>query len=91
MILSRETDLTSVVFEKDLRDVLDRLTAIERELFELKLKLASMSTDSKKVEEAVKGYLALREEVSRKWKGDPAVLDEFRKGRERGCCGAFIG
>lgn len=70
--------------DRSLIDVLNRINAIERELSELKLKLATMSTDPEKVENAVRGYLALREEVSREWKGGPTVIDEFRKSRGHG-------
>jgi len=72
-------------------DVLDRLSRIEREVSEIKVLLRSAVTvmderTLEKMREAVKGFLALRDVVSRRWMGEPTVLDEFKRsrGHERG-------
>ena len=63
-------------------EVLNRLNQIERELYELKLRLgAVLAVDRMEVKEAVRNFLALRGEVSRRWVGAPSVLEEFRKSR----------
>jgi hypothetical protein len=67
--------------DQNLSDVVNRLDAIERELSELKLKLAALSTNRRGTKRAVNRYLALRDEVSEEWTGEPSVLDEFRKSR----------
>jgi len=74
-----------------LMDVLDRLSRIEREVSEIKVLLRSAVTvmderTLEKMREAVKGFLALRDVVSRRWMGEPTVLDEFKRsrGHERG-------
>jgi hypothetical protein len=65
-------------------DVMNRISEIERELSEVNRTLAAMSNDLGQVEEAVRGYLALRGEVSRSWDGGPSVLEDFRKSRGHG-------
>ena len=64
-----------------IRKMLNRLDEIERELFEMRLKLSSLSFDREGVEGAVKRFLALHEDVSRRWKGKPFVVEESRKSR----------
>jgi len=64
-------------------EVLNQLSEIERELLAIKLRLgAALSLDQREVEGAVRNFLALGEEVSRRWVGAPSVLEEFRKSRE---------
>jgi hypothetical protein len=65
-------------------DVMNRISEIERELSEVKRTLAAMSADPGRVEEAVRGYLALRGEVSRSWDEGSSVLGDFRKSRGHG-------
>ena len=68
--------------DTSLIEVLNRLSEIERELSAIKLRLgASLAADEGEVEAAVRGFLALRGEVSRRWVGAPSVLGEFRKSR----------
>lgn len=68
--------------DTSLIEVLNRLSEIERELSEIKLRLgAALAVDREEVEGAVRNFLALGEEVSRRWVGAPSVLDEFRKSR----------
>lgn len=63
-------------------EVLNRLSEIERELSAIKLRLgAALAADRGEVEGAVKNFLALGEEVSRRWVGAPSVLEEIRKSR----------
>lgn len=69
-----------------LMDVLDRLSRVEREVSEIKALLRSMAAvmDEKAfrgMREAVKGFLALRDVVSREWAGEPTVLEEFKRSR----------
>ena len=65
-------------------DFADRIEALEREVSQLKVKLAALSYNPERVRDAVDGYLALRDEVSAKWKGVPSVVDEVRKNRRLG-------
>lgn len=68
--------------DTSLIEVLNRLSEIERELSALKLRIgAALAVDQREVEGAVRNFLALREEVSRRWVGAPSVLEEFRKSR----------
>lgn len=68
--------------DANLIEVLTRLGEIERELLEIKLRLGgALAVDQREVERAVKSFLALGEEVSRRWVGAPSVLEEFRKSR----------
>ena len=68
--------------DSSLVGVLNRLNEMEREIHELKLRVgAALSVDRGDVETAVGDYLALREEVSRRWVGGPSVLEEFGKSR----------
>lgn len=68
--------------DTSLIEVLNRLSEIERELSTIKLRLgAALAVDRREVEGAVRNFLALGEEVSRRWLGAPSVLDEFRKSR----------
>jgi len=54
----------------------------ERELSEIKLRLgAVLAVNHEEVEGAVRDFLAMGEEVSRRWAEAPSVLDEFRKSR----------
>ena len=63
-------------------EVLNRLNEMEREIHELKLRVgAALSVDRGDVEAAVGDYLALRGEVSRRWVGEPSVLEELGKSR----------
>ncbi len=72
--------------DASLIEVLTRLGEIERELLEIKLRLGGvLSVDQRGVEGAVEGFLALGEEVSRRWVGAPSVLGEFRKSRGHAC------
>jgi hypothetical protein len=57
------------------------LDAIERELSELRARLAALSRDRGDARESVERFLALRDEISREWAGGPSVLEEFRKSR----------
>ena len=69
--------------DTSLIEVLNQLSEIERELLAIKLRLgAALSLDQREVEGAVRNFLALGEEVSRRWVGAPSVLEEFRKSRE---------
>lgn len=68
--------------DTSLIEVLNRLNEIERELSAIKLRLGvALATDRGEVEAAVRNFLVLREEVSRRWVGTPSVLEEFRKSR----------
>ena len=68
--------------DTSLIEVLNRLGEIERELSEIKLRLgAALAINREEVEDAVRGFLALGEEVSRRWAEAPSVLNEFRKSR----------
>ncbi len=62
-----------------LSDVLSRLDALGRELSELRLRVAALSTDPGRGRKAVERYLALSDEVSRAWVGEPSVLEDFRR------------
>lgn len=65
-------------------DVLSRLDALGRELSELRLRVAALSADPRRSRRAVERYLALSDEVSRAWVGEPSVLEVFRKSRDHG-------
>ena len=68
--------------DTSLIEVLNRLGEIERELLEIKLRIgAALAVDQREVEGAIRNFLALGEEVSRRWVGAPSVLEEFRKSR----------
>lgn len=67
-----------------LAEVLNRLNEIEQELSALKLKVGVAVAEQVEVEKAVRGFLALRGEVSRMWVGEPFVVEEFRKSRGHG-------
>jgi len=68
--------------DTSLIEVLNRLGEIERELSEIKLRLgAVLAVNHEEVEGAVRDFLAMGEEVSRRWAEAPSVLDEFRKSR----------
>jgi hypothetical protein len=57
------------------------------ELLELLVRLGpkeifSLSKDEvETIKEGVKGFIGLRETVSKRWSGPPSVVDEFRKQR----------
>jgi len=68
--------------DTSLIEVLNRLSEIEQEISAIKLRLgASLAVDQGEVEAAVRGFLTLKEEVSRRLVGAPSVLEEFRKSR----------
>jgi hypothetical protein len=67
--------------DQNLNDVLSRLDEIERELDDIKKRLLAVSHGEAEVKEAVKGYLSLRDSVSKRWVGRPSVLEELRKSR----------
>lgn len=66
--------------DEGLSEVAIRLDAIERELCVLRARLAALSRRDNGGS-AVEEFLSLRGEVSRRWKGGPSVLEEFRKSR----------
>ena len=66
--------------DESLSEVAIRLDAIERELCVLRARLAALSRRDNRGS-AVEEFLSLRGEVSRRWKGGPTVLEEFRKSR----------
>lgn len=70
---------------EDLIEILNKLSQIEREVSEIKLALrAGVTVSGEEARVAVRNFLALREELSRRWVGQPSVLEEFRKSRGHG-------